>query len=320
MKYDVLILGGGPAGLAAALYAKRAGVSVLVLERSIYGGQVTNTPTVENYPGILNISGVDLAMALYEQVTGLGIEVRLEEPVSYQLDAPAEAVATARGLYEAKAVIVANGVKRRTLGCPGEERLAGRGVSYCATCDGAFFQGAEVAIVGGGNTALEDALFLSNNCAAVHLIHRRDQFRGSSILAEAVKKRQNIHLHLNSVVEEITGEEKVAGARLRDVTTGEETRLELSGVFVAVGLAPDNAAFGRGVRRRGHPDQGGAADHHRRRGWRCGGIGRGELRQQPGIAALLPYRKHPAHRSGERDVFSVGKGPAPTGGTALPGP
>ncbi len=243
MKYDVLILGGGPAGLAAALYAKRAGVSVLVLERSIYGGQVTNTPTVENYPGILNISGVDLAMALYEQVTGLGIEVRLEEPVSYQLDAPAKAGATARGLYEAKAVIVANGVKRRTLGCPGEERLAGRGVSYCATCDGAFFQGAEVAIVGGGNTALEDALFLSNNCAAVHLIHRRDQFRGSSILAEAVKKRQNIHLHLNSVVEEITGEEKVAGARLRDVTTGEETRLELSGVFVAVGLAPDNAAF-----------------------------------------------------------------------------
>ncbi len=243
MKYDVMILGGGPAGLAAALYAKRAGVSVLVLERSIYGGQVTNTPTVENYPGILNISGVDLAMALYEQVTGLGIEVRLEEPVSYQLDAPAKAVATARGLYEAKAVIVANGVKRRTLGCPGEERLAGRGVSYCATCDGAFFQGAEVAIVGGGNTALEDALFLSNNCAAVHLIHRRDQFRGSSILAEAVKKRQNIHLHLNSVVEEITGEEKVAGARLRDVTTGEETRLELSGVFVAVGLAPDNAAF-----------------------------------------------------------------------------
>ena len=243
MKYDVLILGGGPAGLAAALYAKRAGVSVLVLERSIYGGQVTNTPTVENYPGILNISGVDLAMALYEQVPGLGIAVRLEEPVSYQLDAPAKAVATARGLYEAKAVIVANGVKRRTLGCPGEERLAGRGVSYCATCDGAFFQGAEVAIVGGGNTALEDALFLSNNCAAVHLIHRRDQFRGSSILAEAVKKRQNIHLHLNSVVEEITGEEKVAGARLRDVTTGEETRLELSGVFVAVGLAPDNAAF-----------------------------------------------------------------------------
>ncbi len=243
MKYDVIIIGGGPAGLAAALYAKRAGVSVLVLERSIYGGQVTNTPTVENYPGILNISGVDLAMALYEQVTGLGIEVRLEEPVSYQLDAPAKAVATARGLYEAKAVIVANGVKRRTLGCPGEERLAGRGVSYCATCDGAFFQGAEVAIVGGGNTALEDALFLSNNCAAVHLIHRRDQFRGSSILAEAVKKRQNIHLHLNSVVEEITGEEKVAGARLRDVTTGEETRLELSGVFVAVGLAPDNAAF-----------------------------------------------------------------------------
>lgn len=243
MKYDVLILGGGPAGLTAALYAKRAGISVLVLERSIYGGQVTNTPTVENYPGILNISGVDLAMALYEQVTGLGIEVRLEEPVSYQLDTPVKAVATARGLYEARTVIIANGVKRRKLGCPGEERLAGRGVSYCATCDGAFFRGEEVAIVGGGNTALEDALFLSNHCAAVHLIHRRDQFRGSPILAEAVGRRENIRQHLSSVVEEITGEEKVTGARLRDVTTGEETRLELSGVFVAVGLAPDNAAF-----------------------------------------------------------------------------
>ena len=243
MKYDVLILGGGPAGLAAALYAKRAGVSVLVLERSIYGGQVTNTPTVENYPGIHTITGVDLAMALHEQVAKLGVEVRMEEPLSLQLDTDPKVVTTARGSYEAKTVIIANGVKRRQLGCPGEERLAGRGVSYCATCDGAFFQGAEVAIVGGGNTALEDALFLSNNCAAVHLIHRRDQFRGSSILAEAVKKRQNIHLHLNSVVEEITGEEKVAGARLRDVTTGEETRLELSGVFVAVGLAPDNAAF-----------------------------------------------------------------------------
>ena len=243
MMYDVLILGGGPAGLTAALYAKRAGISVLVLEKTIYGGQVVNTPMVENYPGIQTIAGADLAMALYDQVTSLGVEIRLEEPVSVQLDTNPKAIATARGLYEGKTVIIANGVKRRKLGCPGEEKFSGRGVSYCATCDGAFFQGAEVAIVGGGNTALEDALFLSNNCAAVHLIHRRDQFRGSPILAEAVKKRQNIHLHLNSVVEEITGEEKVAGARLRDVTTGEETRLELSGVFVAVGLAPDNAAF-----------------------------------------------------------------------------
>jgi len=243
MIYDVLILGGGPAGLTAALYAKRAGVSALVLEREIYGGQMANTPAVENYPGIVNISGVDLAMALYEQVTGLGVEVRLEGPVSYQLNTEVKTVATARGLYEARTVIIANGVKRRLLGCPGEERLAGRGVSYCATCDGAFFRGREVAIVGGGNTALEDALFLANGCSAVHLIHRRDRFRGSPILADAVEKRENIVIHWNTVVEEITGEDKVAGAWLRDVVTGKETSLPVAGVFVAVGLAPDNAAF-----------------------------------------------------------------------------
>lgn len=243
MTYDVLILGGGPAGLTAALYAKRAGISALVLERAVYGGQMANTPAVENYPGILTTSGVELAMALYEQVTGLGVEVRLEEPVSYQLDTEIKAVATSRGLYEAKTVIIANGVKRRTLGCPGEERLAGRGVSYCATCDGAFFRGQEVVIVGGGNTALEDALFLANNCAAVHLIHRRDQLRGSHILAEAVKKRENITIHWNAAVEEITGAEKVEGVRLRDTLTGKVTGLEAAGVFIAIGLAPDNGAF-----------------------------------------------------------------------------
>lgn len=243
MLYDILILGGGPAGLTAALYAKRAGVSVLVLEKTIYGGQVINTPTVENYPGIPTITGVDLAMALHDQVTGLGVEVRLEEPVSYRLDTDPKVVTTARGSYEAKTVILANGVKRRRLGCPGEERLAGRGVSYCATCDGAFFAGKVTAIVGGGNTALEDALFLSNHCSAVHLIHRRDSFRGSAILAQAVQKRENIVLHYDTVVEEIRGEDKVSGLALKNVKTGEETSLPVDGVFVAVGLMPDNGPF-----------------------------------------------------------------------------
>ena len=162
MMYDVLILGGGPAGLTAALYAKRAGISVLVLEKTIYGGQVVNTPMVENYPGILNISGVDLAMALYEQVTGLGIEVRLEEPVSVQLDTNPKAIATARGLYEGKTVIIANGVKRRKLGCPGEEKFSGRGVSYCATCDGAFFQGAEELLAEGYRPECD--VYLASSC------------------------------------------------------------------------------------------------------------------------------------------------------------
>ena len=241
MSYDILILGGGPAGLTAALYAKRAGVSVLVLEKTIYGGQVINTPTVENYPGIHTITGVDLAMALHEQVAKLGVEVRMEEPLSLQLDADPKVVTTARGSYEAKTVIIANGVKRRQLGCPGEERLAGRGVSYCATCDGAFFQGMEAAIVGGGNTALEDALFLANQCSTVHLIHRRDAFRGSAILAEAVAKRENIVLHYDTVVEEVLGEDKVTGLRLKQVKTGETKELPVAGVFVAIGLMPDNA-------------------------------------------------------------------------------
>ena len=243
MMYDVLILGGGPAGLTAALYAKRAGVSVLVLEKTIYGGQVVNTPMVENYPGIQTIAGADLAMALYYQVTSLGVEIRVVEPVSVQLDTNTKAIATARGLYEGKTVIIANGVKRRKLGCPGEEKFSGRGVSYCATCDGAFFRGKVAAIVGGGNTALEDALFLANHCSAVHLIHRREQFRGSQILAEAVKKRENIILHYNTVVEEIAGEDKVTGLRLKEVTTGTETLLAAEGVFVAIGLMPDNGFF-----------------------------------------------------------------------------
>lgn len=243
MVYDILILGGGPAGLTAALYAKRAGVSVLVLEKTIYGGQVINTPTVENYPGIASITGVDLAMALHDQVTGLGVEVRMEEPISCQLDTDPKVVTTSRGSYEAKTVILANGVKRRQLGCPGEERLAGRGVSYCATCDGAFFQGKVTAIVGGGNTALEDALFLANHCTTVHLIHRRDAFRGSAILVQAVEKRENIVLHYDTVVEEIQGENKVESLRLKNVQTGEETALAVDGVFVAVGLMPDNEAF-----------------------------------------------------------------------------
>ena len=243
MKCDILILGGGPAGLSAALYAKRAGLVPVVLERSIYGGQVTNTPEVENYPGILNITGVDLAMALYNQVTNLGVEIRLEEPVSYRLDADPKVVATPHETYEARAVIIANGAKRRTLGCPGEEVLSGKGVSYCATCDGAFFKGREVAIVGGGNTALEDALFLANNCSTVHLIHRRDQFRGSQILVDSVLARENIVIHYHSVVEEIYGNPRVEGIRLKNVLTGEASRLPVAGVFIAVGLAPDNQAF-----------------------------------------------------------------------------
>lgn len=242
-RYDTLILGGGPAGLTAALYAKRAGLSPLVLERAVYGGQMVNTPAVENYPGIPGVSGAELAMALHRQVADLGVEVRMEAPADYDLNAGVKTVATAQGVYEAPTVIIANGAKRRPLGCPGEDRLAGRGVSYCATCDGAFFRGREVVIVGGGNTALEDALFLANLCSSVHLVHRREQFRGSPILVKAVEQRENIILHRSAVVEEIAGGEKVSGVVLRNVATGETGTLPAAGVFIAIGLAPDNQVF-----------------------------------------------------------------------------
>lgn len=248
MRYDTIILGGGPAGLTAALYAKRAGIEPLVLERSVCGGQMVNTPAVENYPGIPGVSGAELAMALHRQVIGLGAEVRQEAPVSCRLDGELKTVATARGSYEAPAVIIANGAKRRPLGCPGEDRLAGRGVSYCATCDGAFFRGRDVAIVGGGNTALEDALFLSGLCSAVHLVHRREGFRGSPVLVQAAEQKENIVIHRGAVAEEILGEETVSGVRLRNVVTGETDDLSVAGVFIAIGLAPDNGAFAGQVR------------------------------------------------------------------------
>ena len=238
--YDILIIGGGPAGLTAALYAKRYGMDLMVLESAIYGGQVTNTPEVENYPGIKSITGADFAFQLYEQITNLGVDIRLEGVKQVDLLGPVKVVRTSRDTYEAKTVIIANGAKRRKLMCVGEAELTGRGVSYCATCDGAFFKGKDVAIVGGGNTALEDALFLANNCTTVHLIHRRDTFRGNKILADAVMARENIVIHYDSVPEEIYGHDKVEGIVLRSVKTEEKQDLPVAGVFVAVGLEPDN--------------------------------------------------------------------------------
>lgn len=238
--YDIVIIGGGPAGLTAALYAKRYGMDILVLESAIYGGQVTNTPEVENYPGIKSIAGADFAFQLYEQIVNLGVEIRLEGVEQVDFTGPVKVIKTIKDTYEARTVIIANGAKRRKLLCVGEAELTGKGVSYCATCDGAFFRGKDVAIVGGGNTALEDALFLANNCRTVHLVHRRDAFRGNKILSDAVVTRENIHIHYDSVVDEIYGHAKVEGIVLRNVKNDQTQDLPLAGVFVAVGLEPDN--------------------------------------------------------------------------------
>ena len=240
---DLLIVGGGCAGLTAAIYGIRAGLSVTVLEGDFAGGQIAITNEIENYPGYVKISGPDLAMKIYDQAQALGADIRLEEAVAASLSPSVKSIRTAEGDYEGKSVIIANGVKRRMLGCPGEEKLTGKGVSYCATCDGAFFKGKDVAVVGGGNTALEDALFLSNLCETVHLIHRRNAFRGEKHLADAVKSRRNILFHGETVVKEILGEKAVTAVIQQNTVSKAEEILPVSAVFVAIGLIPDNHIF-----------------------------------------------------------------------------
>ncbi len=241
---DVLIIGAGPAGLSAAIYAQRAGKQAVCLEALTFGGQIVNTPEIENYPGIQKISGFDFAMGLYNQATSLGAEVSYEKAVSIEDSGDVKTVKTESGKeYQAKAVIIATGAKNRHLGIDREEALTGSGVSYCATCDGAFFKGKDVAVNGGGNTALEDALFLSNYCNKVYIIHRRDAFRGEPQNLKAVSDKENVEFVLNSTVVELKGEPKLEKVTVKDKNTGELRDIEVSGLFIAIGQEPDNQGF-----------------------------------------------------------------------------
>ena len=212
---DVIIIGAGCAGLTAAIYAQRAGLSTILLEENFYGGQIAISNEIENYPAIPSITGPELAQQIYAQAKSLGAQIRFETVTQAELSANPKVVTTHTERYKAKAVIIANGVKRRKLGCPGEEAFTGRGVSYCATCDGAFFRGKDVAIVGGGNTALEDALYLANVCRTVYLVHRRDAFRGEKALADRVRQKENIKIQYDSAVSKIRGESAVSSVLLR---------------------------------------------------------------------------------------------------------
>lgn len=241
--YDILIIGAGPAGLTAAIYGIRAGMSVLVLESMMYGGQIAGTPEVENYPSIQKISGWQLAQNIYEQAAAQGAEIRFEAVTGIEENEKGiKTVITPAGRYDCRTVIIANGAKRRLLGCPGEEEYKGRGVSYCATCDGAFFRGKVTAVVGGGNTALEDSLFLSNLCEKVYLIVRKDRFRGEKRLADSILARDNIEILYSHVVESIKGDELVTGVKVKD-KEGKTKELSVSAVFVAIGMEPDNSLF-----------------------------------------------------------------------------
>ena len=242
MQYDIIILGSGPAGLSAAIYAQRARLSTLLIEeKPLSGGQILDTYEVDNYPGLPGITGFEMGQKFRAHADRLGAEVVNAQVLSVRLDGEKKIVTTQKGVYEAKTLIIATGAKHRRLGIPGEDKLVGMGVSYCATCDGAFFKGKTVAVVGGGDVALEDALFLARGSEKVYLVHRRDQFRGAKILQEKVKEASNIEPVLDSVVTEIKGEVQVSSILISS-KNGESRELEVQGVFIAVGIEPNSGA------------------------------------------------------------------------------
>lgn len=245
--YDIGIIGGGTAGMTAAIYGQRAGKQTIILEGTTFGGQITASPNVENYPGIASVSGSEFSMNLMDQAVKLGAQTVMEQVTGIREEKEHKVIETAEKEYACRSIILATGVTHRHLEVPGEKRLTGAGVSYCATCDGMFFRGREVAVVGGGSTALQDAEFLSNYCSKVYLIHRRDEFRGEEQIVKRLKEKENVEFILNSIVKEIRGEQMVEGLLLQDKLTGEESELSVSGVFIAVGQIPKNEAFEKTV-------------------------------------------------------------------------
>ncbi len=243
--YDLIIAGAGPAGLAAAIYAKRAELSVAVLEKApMSGGQIINTYEVDNYPGLPGVSGFELAMKFREHCDKLGVQFVEGEIEQAELAAPEKQLKLQSGaVLSARSVILATGAASRKLMVPGEEEFTGAGVSYCATCDGAFFRKKTVAVVGGGDVAVEDAIFLARICQKVYVIHRRNEFRAAKTLISSLSAMENVELVLEHTVKEIRGEGRVSSVVVTDRTTGAERELEVNGVFIAVGNLPNTAVW-----------------------------------------------------------------------------
>lgn len=243
MIYDIAIIGAGPAGLSAAIYGRRAGLSTICFESNVHGGQIINTPEVENYPALGKVSGVEYASNIYDQAVGFGAVVEYKAVTDVDFSGEIKKVICGSEEYQAKSVIIATGVTRRKLEIPGEDRLLGAGVSYCATCDGLFFKDKTAVVVGGGNTALEDAVYLAGVCEKVYIIHRRDTFRGDQHEVEKVLKNEKIQVVYDTIPLSIEGSGKVERLRVKNVKTGEEKDIFTSAVFVAVGLIPHNDMF-----------------------------------------------------------------------------
>lgn len=242
--YDCVIVGGGPAGLTSAIYLARAGKKCLVLEREIPGGQMVNTTLIENYPGFKSITGTDLSLAMKDQVESLGVKIVQSDVLSYDLHGEIKSLRTYMSLIQTKTVILALGASNRQLECQGERRYIGNGVSFCATCDGSLYANKTVAVVGGGNTAFTDVIYLSNICKKVYLIHRRDAFRADDILIKKVDElasANKVEYLLNTTIVDITGKEKVNAIDILNKLTGETKTLLIDGVFVAIGRTPDTA-------------------------------------------------------------------------------
>jgi thioredoxin reductase (NADPH) len=243
MKYESIIIGGGPAGLTAGLYTSRAGLKSLLLEKSMFGGQIINAQSVENYPGFPDgISGYDLATLMHKQASKYGLEIINEEVISIQ-HGKTFILKTSDNTYETDTIIVAAGSYYSRLGVDGEEKYIGKGVSYCATCDGFMFRDKEVAVIGGGDTAISDALELTQHSSTVYLIHRRDQLRASQVLQNRAFAEPKLKFIWDTVVDNITGDQFVKSLQLRNVKTEETSTLPLSGIFVAIGMNPNTAIF-----------------------------------------------------------------------------
>ena len=242
MLYDILIIGAGPAGLTAAIYARRAGKSVLVLEKDSFGGQITFSPKLENYPGFESVSGNELAQRMLEQTLALGADVDMDNVTGIE-NGPVKTVIGENARYEARAVIIAAGARHRRLGLPREEALIGNGLSFCAVCDGAFYQGAHAAVIGGGNTALQEIVLLAEVCAKVTVVQNLAFLTGEQRMIDQVLARPNVEILYSTICVGYEGEDHLTGLRLRNTDSGEERLLAVDGAFLAIGTEPENLPF-----------------------------------------------------------------------------
>ncbi len=244
LLYDVIVIGGGPGGYTAALYAARANLSVAILEKLSPGGQMGTTDVIDNYPGFpQGVNGFELAMQMKQGAERFGAETQLAEVTQVELAGQVKTVHTSGGDYQARTVVLATGAHPRELGLPGERELRGRGVSYCATCDGMFYRGKTVVVVGGGNTAVSDVLYLSRLCEKVYLVHRRDTLRASKVYLDPLQKAENVEFVWDSEVKQLLRDQAVTGVRVRNKKTGKERDIPCAGVFVAVGYLPNTELY-----------------------------------------------------------------------------